>query len=218
MVSSLQNFLDNLRIETIIFATFAYLIILWLLVPIWIFLDSRKRFENKYIPYVFFILVFPLNIPGFIFYIIIRPDDQSDHEENLDDHILHVPVVKFLDNQEDFVMSFDLRINGKLIDQDKRSNLNMNLSIDPDEKTVMVIEESPKKEKLSDNQDKKNKIVIGKKHEKGTKSRVQKLKESFSETMREVKGFFILEEDLDDELYEEPEKVDKKNNKKKRKK
>ncbi len=213
MINSLQNFLDNLRIETLIIVTFAYLLILWILVPTWVYLDSKKKFNNPYLPVLFFFLILPLNIPGLIFYIIIRPDESDDMEgSSIDDHILHVPIVKFLDKSNDFVMSFDLRINGKVIDKEKRSNLNMNLSIDPDESSVTVIEElAEKKEEPS------AKIELGKK-QKDHKGSISKLKHNFTATMREVKGFFIIEEEDDEnEVPEAPKTEHKKHKKKKRK-
>lgn len=146
-IESLQQFLNNLRIEHILFVFATYLLILWLLVPIWVFIDSKKKFHSNFISTVFALLVLPFNIPGVIFYIIIRPDDsQSGGSE--DPGIINIPIANFTSNKDEVIMGIELKINGALIDKSKRNDINLNVSIDSDS-----ISEAVKPEKKADKKD-----------------------------------------------------------------
>lgn len=179
MIASLQNFLENARIETIILFTFMYLLILWLLVPTWVYLDAKKKFSQNWIPILLFIVILPLNIPGLIFYIIIRPEGNDlDGEVSYDDHVMNIPIVRFLDGKNDFVMSFEVKVNGDIIDKSRRKHLNMNVSIEPDDEAVEVYENKP--EIIATDSEEKPKLLS--------------LRQRVRENISKVKGFFIVEE------------------------
>lgn len=141
-IESLQQFLNNLRIEHILFVFAAYLLILWLLVPIWVFIDSKKKFNSNFISTVFALLVLPFNIPGVIFYVIIRPDDSQSGGSD-DSGIINIPIANFTSNKDEIIMGIELKINGSLIDKSKRNDINLNVSIDSDSISEAV---KPKKE------------------------------------------------------------------------
>lgn len=197
MISSLQNFLDQVQIGHIIFASFLYLVILWSLIPIWVYLDAKKRYDNPRIAKLIFFLILPLNIPGFIIYIIIRPDDVIDFPNSQieSEDLVNVPIVKFLNNKNDFVMSFDLRINGGIINPKDRADLNMQVSIDSGKETIVL----KHAENTTKNVEEKNNIKEKEIKDKGKKNKNKKGKIQFREriksTLKEVKGFFILEDE-----------------------
>ncbi|MCA9381458.1 hypothetical protein KC678_04290 [Candidatus Dojkabacteria bacterium] len=213
MILSLQTLLENINIFHVLFISFLYLIILWSLIPIWVYIDAKKRYDNPRMAKLFFFLILPLNIPGFIIYIIIRPDDQIDFPNSQieSEDLINVPIVKFLNEKNDFVMSFDLRINGGIIDPKDRADLNMQVSIDADKKNIVLEntedkprvvdkksseaedQESIKEKKLSKKEQKQNRQKKKNKQKKNkTKS---KFRESIKNTLKEVKGFFILEDE-----------------------
>lgn len=204
MISSLQNFLESLRIETIILVTFMYLMILWLLVPIWVYVDANKRFKDKRIARLLFVLVLPFNIPALIFYIIIRPELDSEVEFSGEDHLINVPMVKFIDqDKNDFIMSFELKINGNKMNANPNSNMSVNLSIEPDEETVTIVEYK------DENKDKSNdeKIELGKEKNDSKKDK-KSIGEKLRNTLSEVKGFFIPDKTDSDDESEEDEQDD----------
>lgn len=130
-IESLQIFLNNLRIEHVLFVFVTYLLILWLLVPIWVYIDSKKKYHNNFISIVFALLVLPFNIPGLIFYIIIRPDNYS--VDGSDDFgIINIPIANFTSNKDEVIMALEIKINGNLIDKSRRNDINLNVSIDSD--------------------------------------------------------------------------------------
>lgn len=147
-IESLQIFLNNLRIEHILFVFVTYLLILWLLVPIWVYIDSKKKFHNNFISIVFALLVLPFNIPGVIFYIIIRPDDNSAGGSD-DSGIINIPIANFTSNKDEVIMGLEIKINGNLIDKSRRNDINLNVSIDSDS-----IEQVKKEEKSQNEKDK----------------------------------------------------------------
>lgn len=130
-IESLQIFLNNLRIEHILFVFVTYLLILWLLVPIWVYIDSKKKFHSNFISIVFALLVLPFNIPGVIFYIIIRPDENSVGASD-DSGIINIPIANFTSNKDEVIMGLEIKINGNLIDKSRRNDINLNVSIDSD--------------------------------------------------------------------------------------
>ncbi|MCA9386406.1 hypothetical protein KC669_00040 [Candidatus Dojkabacteria bacterium] len=178
---------------------------MWSLIPIWVYLDAKKRYNNPRTAKIFFFLVLPLNIPGFIIYIIIRPDDYIDFPNSQIDSedLINVPIVKFLNEKKDFVMSFDLRINGGIIDPKDRADLNMSVSIDADKKNIIlenteISQEIVEKqdEVLPKKNDKKEKVHGVKKKKNKQKNKNRKtIRERIKNTLKEVKGFFILEDE-----------------------
>ena len=205
MITSLQSLLEHVSIVHILFISFLYLIVLWSLIPIWVYLDAKKRYNNPRTAKIFFFLVLPLNIPGFIIYIIIRPDDYIDFPNSQIDSedLINVPIVKFLNEKKDFVMSFDLRINGGIIDPKDRADLNMSVSIDADKKNIIlenteISQEIVEKqdEVLPKKNDKKEKVHGVKKKKNKQKNKNRKtIRERIKNTLKEVKGFFILEDE-----------------------
>lgn len=143
-IESLQNFLNNLRIEHILFVFVTYLLILWLLVPIWVYIDSKKKFNSTFISIVFALLVLPFNIPGVIFYIIIRPDENSVGGSD-DSGIINIPIANFTSNKDEVIMGLEIKINGNLIDKSRRNDINLNVSIDSD--SIEQLEQVGKGEK-----------------------------------------------------------------------
>lgn len=90
------NYSDILKVVLI------YFVFLWIVICIWIFTDSLKRYKNKIIPIMFLLLILPVNIPFLLFYLIIRPEREDDNilylkdSDSLSFKGANIPVVNFV--------------------------------------------------------------------------------------------------------------------------
>jgi hypothetical protein len=102
----------NKDIDYSVFITLfcSYLLILWLIISIWVGTDAYKRFNNRNIAIIFFLLTFFLNFPVLIFYFIVRPETQYDSYEEWETGGVNVPVVNFVGN-DGVEMTLELKIN-----------------------------------------------------------------------------------------------------------
>jgi hypothetical protein len=140
MIDSLLKIIEKVRIEYILAGLGFYLLILWFLIPVWVYMDAKKKFNDR-LALVFFILTLPLNIPGLIFYIIIRPDEENS--DSNDETVIGIPIVNFLSaDQKDLVMSLELKINGNLIANDKKHDLKLDVSIDSNNDNILISNET----------------------------------------------------------------------------
>jgi len=133
MIDGLVDLLENdYIIQYAIIFCLGYFLILWLIIPVWVFADSKKKYNNLLISIALFILIFPLNLPGFLFYIIIRPDE--DHHlfevesDRVNESALNIPIVNFISPKQELVLGLDLKINPKVLNHDERDlHLDVNL-------------------------------------------------------------------------------------------
>jgi cbb3-type cytochrome oxidase subunit 3 len=143
MIESIISLIENLQIELVIAVFAIYFILLLILIPVWVFIDSKKKFNNAYAPVLLFLLILPLNLPAFIFYIIIRPDEDMDGSFGNDEyHIANIPVVNFIGEKNDLVMGIDLRIHNSLLKAGVTPDFK--LSVSSNEDTVEIIESESK--------------------------------------------------------------------------
>lgn len=93
---------------------------MWLMFCIWVFIDANRRFKKLWIAILFTLIVLPFNIPGFILYLIARPEEDLYYsaDEMLPANAgptsaggVNVPVVNFKDEKGEVVLSFNLHIN-----------------------------------------------------------------------------------------------------------
>lgn len=132
MIDGLINFIENGSLEVLSRFFILYLLVLWILFPVWVYLDAKKRYESSYIASIFFIFILPFNLPGFIFYLIIRPDNHHDaHIQGADnyDGAVNIPVANFI-NDKGIMMSLNLTINNEILKHDQSINMNVNFDAD----------------------------------------------------------------------------------------
>lgn len=118
MESFLLNIIEsNFNFQFGYFLIF-YLIAVWLMVSIWVFIDAKKRFRSLALSCLFFLIVLILNIPGLLFYIILRPEREDDHVIFLGGHTsnelsgVNIPVVNFL-GDEGLNISLNITVSKK---------------------------------------------------------------------------------------------------------
>ncbi|GAB4284762.1 MAG: hypothetical protein Kow0081_2100 [Candidatus Dojkabacteria bacterium] len=147
MIQALQEFLSGpVNFDHVLIIFILYLLVIWALVPMWVFMDARKKYpSSKYMPWILFFIILPFNIPGVIFYIIIRPDEFQLADMNNDgipDAFFSVPMVNFVSNKKDLVMSLELKINSELIDPRIKRDLNLKVDMQANEDAIKIIEQN----------------------------------------------------------------------------
>lgn len=117
----------NIDYRSILTYIIIYIFSLWLLFAVWVYFDASKRYENVMVPLLLSIIVFILNFPALIFYLIIRPEDEDDyvfihHPDG--DHVastgvthggVAVPLAQFTNENGDSVLTFQVTINKEAI-------------------------------------------------------------------------------------------------------
>lgn len=208
MINNLINFIETLKVSQILFAFGVYLLFLWLLVPIWVYLDSKKKFKNDLLSVLLFMLVLPLNIPGLLFYIIIRPEDDI-YEDIDDDHVVNIPIVNFVSDKNDLVLGFEIKLNGNIIKDDMAKDIN--LKVDLDHANTVEFKQAVnaiKNEVEADAEGVKN---IFSKYVSKIKTQFQSAAEEAKEEIDEIKE--EVEERIEEVSKEESKKEDKKETK-----
>lgn len=146
MIDSLINFLENGSLEILSRFFILYLLVLWVLFPVWVYLDAKKRYQSSYLATLFFIFILPFNLPGFIFYLIIRPEHPDDrnhavHHEGAFEGAVNIPVANFI-NESGIVMSLNLSINHSVLKQDQDIKMNVHFDANPDKIQMQTMQTS----------------------------------------------------------------------------
>lgn len=179
----------NIDYRSILTYSLVYVLSLWLLFAVWVFFDAKKRYENSVLPYVLFLVVFVLNFPALIFYLIIRPEDTDDYvyihqpegsslSANSNGGVV-VPLAQFANENGDSVLTFQISINKEAV------NPHMDVSVKVSDKleTKAVEIESTKENTIVINEKKQNESSLSNK----LKERLLKIKEKISAYSKELK-------------------------------
>lgn len=192
MESFLKLFEDENILNYIVLFCGFYIFILWLIMPVWVFIDAKKKYNNITLATLFFILVLPLNIPGLIFYIIIRPEGGSGYAGDLSDSI-NIPVVNFLSNEKELVMGLELKVNPDLIKEDKLNDLNLKVALESEDGNIKI--ENIANDKATDNNE--------------SKINLDSVKSIFGKISNKLKSLLVLETVVETEKKEEEKKEEK---------
>jgi len=89
-----------------------YLLALWAMFSFWVYVDAKKRYHSTKMGVLFFLLVFILNFPALIFYIIIRPENEEEigHYGMLHGG-LDIPVANFIGKDDEIEFSLSIKLN-----------------------------------------------------------------------------------------------------------
>jgi RNA polymerase subunit RPABC4/transcription elongation factor Spt4 len=95
---AMSAFFSNAIVQLILYATFAYMILLWFAAAYWAFRDMRDRTENPVLPFLatgLIIMFLPFFFPlGIVVYRVIRPSERlgETYERNLAEEALLAEV------------------------------------------------------------------------------------------------------------------------------
>ena len=158
-----------------------YLAVLWLMFSLWVFVDAQKRYKKSWIAVLMFLLVFLLNFPLLIFYLIIRPEKEDENVMYLQTGEsefsgVDVPVVNFT-GENGVEMSLVIKFNkpSAVTNQDMKVNVDW-VSSNPEFVKVVKKEEVKESETSQESADE---VKL---------SRMQKIKGSFSGAGNAVKS------------------------------
>lgn len=134
MLDFITSILDaQIDYVTLLTGVFVYIAVMWVMFCIWVFLDARKKFNSILVAVLFTLFVLPLNIPGFILYLIVRPEHEDWADVSVVDAAgqahhyggVHVPVVHFTGEEGDVQMTFGLTINPKTVSHSPDMNIDV---------------------------------------------------------------------------------------------
>lgn len=170
LILNLVKFNEGVDFTVLIPIIFLYLAIFWLIVSVWVFMDSKSRLKSKKKGIALAILNFIFGIPFLLLYILARPfddseilldlkDDEAEHAKNAAYGGLNVPVVNFM-GKDGVVMSLEIKINPKSMDAVNDSEMKIDVSFDSKDESKKIIESnevlSEKIEELTDEVKKTN--------------------------------------------------------------
>lgn len=112
---------EGVNYALIIALVVGYVFFTWFVVTVWVFYDARKRYEGVFFALFFSLFILPLNVPGLICYILIRPEHtlEEDYYINLalgGERELR-PI--YFDGDKGFDISLNLSVQPKQAEEDK---------------------------------------------------------------------------------------------------
>jgi len=170
LILNLVKFNEDVDFTVLIPLLLIYFAIFWLIVSVWVFMDSKSRLKSKKKALALSILNFIFGIPFLLLYILARPfddselsldlkDDDTEHSNNASYGGVNVPVVNFM-GKDGVVMSLEIKINPKSMDIVKESEMKIDVSFDSKDESKKIIESteilSEKIEELKDEVKKNN--------------------------------------------------------------
>lgn len=126
--------------KNIFFYVVLYLCSLWLLFAIWVYFDAKKRFEGNLLPALLAFVVFVLNFPALMFYLIIRPEDEDDFmfvDPAGHHHArggVDVPLVNFVGKQGEVELSLYMKVSKSKPTHDEDMKINIDFTPNSDYK------------------------------------------------------------------------------------
>jgi hypothetical protein len=105
-----------------------YFLFFWLLVSIWVYIDTKKRIKRKRFRIIIFFLNLIFGLPFMLLYILARPYD-NDEMDDISGGGVNIPIINFVD-KEGIVMALELKIlPTNLIKKDTIYDANMKIGV-----------------------------------------------------------------------------------------
>lgn len=103
-----------------------YVVGFWVLVSVWVYIDSRKRIVKKRNRILILIANLIFGIPFFLLYLLARPYDREE-EEDINEAI-NLPLANFT-GKDGILMSLELKISPSLISGNVANNYDAKMKI-----------------------------------------------------------------------------------------
>ncbi len=141
----------DINYKTVLSYILIYMFSLWVLFCLWVFFDAKRRYTNKFLPFVFFVAVLILNFPALVFYLIVRPEEDEGDDEffnNLFGNVsqarggIDVPLVNFVGDTGNVEFSFHLRLNKTYQNQPHDMKINVEMDNNKNQLVEKIIEEA----------------------------------------------------------------------------
>jgi hypothetical protein len=120
-----------------------YFAAMWFMFCLWVFLDAFKRYNSLVMPVIFTLIVLPFNIPGFILYLIARPEEEYVGGESGVSYAggVEVPLVKYMGEDGKVKMAINLELDPHVVST--ASDMDVNVAW-TSQKSNMVLQQKEK--------------------------------------------------------------------------
>jgi len=120
---------EEINYSLIISLIAGYLFTIWIIICLWVFSDTRKRYKHFIVQFGITFLVFLLGLPFLIFYIIIRPEHTLEEDYYINMALSGEKDLKPIefDGNRGFDISFNISVSPKETPDGKHS-MNMGIS------------------------------------------------------------------------------------------
>lgn len=139
MIDFFLQFLESqINYQVILVGIALYLASVWVMFSLWVFIDARKRFSNILVAILLSLFVLPFNLPGLIFYLIIRPEEDILAGDMALDGVMggvSVPLVNYTGRDGEVVMSLNLQLSPR---SNPNADMNINVGWNSGQETLTV--------------------------------------------------------------------------------
>lgn len=211
LILNIVRFNEQIDFNIIIPFVILYVLAFWVIVSVWVYLDSKVRYESRKKALLLAVLNQIFGLPFLLLYILARPfvpEEQSGEQGSSDNGGVNVPIVNFV-GKEGVVMSLQLSINSASLASNTYQNPEMTIDVNfnsTDADKVLI-------EKRNQNKELEYKVSK-------TAKFAEKIRSIFKRTKPILKSENELSNKVDQDIeikISEPNKVKKKKTKKKKK-
>lgn len=146
LILNLVRFNEEVDFTIVIPLTILYFFIFWVIVSIWVYIDSKPRLKSKKRAIAVALLNQIFGLPFLLLYILARPFDESEllhvKEEDNDRKMnggVNVPLVNFT-GKDGVVMSLEIKINPENINEKKDTEMKIDVSFDSKDENKQISE------------------------------------------------------------------------------
>jgi len=105
-----------------------YFLIFWLIVSLWVYVDTKKRIKRKRFRILIFFLNLIFGLPFMLLYLLARPYDNDEMDE-ISGEGVNVPIINFV-GKDGMVMALELKILPTgLVDKNVAYDANMRIGV-----------------------------------------------------------------------------------------
>jgi hypothetical protein len=211
LILNIVRFNEQVDFNIIIPFVILYVLAFWVIVSIWVFLDSKLRYGSRKKALLLAILNQIFGLPFLLLYILARPfipEEQSgDHLSAVENGGVNVPIVNFT-GKDGVVMSLQLSINSPtLVSNTQNSEMTIDVSFNSTDADKVLVEKTQKPKELEFKESKAARFA-------GKIRSLFRKKESTLQLEKEVPDTTVSDMEI---KISESNKAKKKKNKKKRK-
>lgn len=130
---------EALQFSTVLTIVIIYLVLLWIAFCLWVLIDSYKRYKNILVAVGITLIVFVLNFPALILYLILRPEEDfyMSPTTNQAQGGVEVPVIRFVDNEGNIKLALNLQVSSAWTPD---ADMTISVGFDSERKDIQVSE------------------------------------------------------------------------------
>lgn len=150
-ILNIVRFNEQLDFNIIIPFVLLYVLAFWVIVSIWVYLDSKVRYLSKKKAVLLAILNQVFGLPFLLLYILARPfvpEEQSTEQLSSDNGGVNVPIVNFV-GKEGVMMSLQLSINSaSLVANSQNPEMTIDVNFNSTDSEKVIVEKLPEPKEI----------------------------------------------------------------------